>query len=200
MSEFSCSMPSGRPPENSVLYRPVDPNDSEIKALASSIAENGILTPLVVTADGYILSGHRRHAAARLAGLLEVPCRVDPIRRNTDRDGFVRLLREYNRQRVKTFDEVVREEVVSMDPEEAYQSLLTERRQRAEIPNAAIMDVGDEKVRASISRAKAPMMAAVKHVLSARRQLLAIVRPPYTLRAVERSATRSREQGQALPQ
>jgi ParB-like chromosome segregation protein Spo0J len=62
--------------ENQQLYRPVTPDDAETIALAESIRERGVLEPLVISSDNYIVSGHRRHCAARLAGLLEVPCRV----------------------------------------------------------------------------------------------------------------------------
>ena len=56
-------------PENDKLYRPVDPDDPETVSLAESIRKFGIREPLVLTLDGHILSGHRRFAAARLAGL-----------------------------------------------------------------------------------------------------------------------------------
>lgn len=49
-----------------------------LDGLAQSISERGILQPLRVMAlpsGGYqILSGHRRHAAAKLAGLTTIPC------------------------------------------------------------------------------------------------------------------------------
>ncbi len=47
-------------PENDRLYRPVDPEDPEIKKLAASIAQRGVLEPLVVTEDLFVVSGHRR--------------------------------------------------------------------------------------------------------------------------------------------
>ena len=51
----------------------------EVADLAASIREHGVLQPLLVTpaGDNYtILAGHRRHAAAALLGLKEVPCVV----------------------------------------------------------------------------------------------------------------------------
>ena len=74
----TISIDSIRPsPENGQLYRPVVADDPEIVKLAESIRSDGIREPLVLSADGWLLSGHRRHAAARLAGLAEVPCRID---------------------------------------------------------------------------------------------------------------------------
>ena len=89
-----------------------------------------------MTSDHYIISGHRRHSAAKLAGLKTVPCRVSPIRRRINGNGkinpqFIVALRECNRQRIKTFDEKLREEVVSADPNIAYQSLMEHRQNQS---------------------------------------------------------------------
>ena len=58
-----------------------DENDKSIQALAESIKENGIMTPLVVRAinnDKYeIISGHRRKLACKIAGLDKVPVIVE---------------------------------------------------------------------------------------------------------------------------
>jgi hypothetical protein len=118
-------------PENARLYAPVREDDPDILALAESIRQHGVREALILTADRYILSGHRRFAAARLAGLATVPVRVLG---NVKRDGnvaeFVGLLREHNRQRVKSFDEVLREEAASADPKESYRRLLEHRKQK----------------------------------------------------------------------
>jgi hypothetical protein len=152
-------------PENVTLYRPIDPDDPDVQALADSIREHGVQEPLVVSADGWILSGHRRHVAAQIAGLSEVPCRIHPIRRDADPDGFLRLLREFNRQRVKTFDEQVREEVLSSDPEEAYAALLVHRYQQSQI-QVATLDIGITRSRAQITKAKIPFLSAIETVLT----------------------------------
>ena len=54
-------------PENELLYHPIDEDDPEIVRLAASIVEHGIQEPLILSSDGYIISGHRRYVAARLA-------------------------------------------------------------------------------------------------------------------------------------
>jgi hypothetical protein len=66
-------------PENDQLYKPVSPSDPDVQDLAAGIRRDGLLEPLVVTLDNYILSGHRRRVACKLAGLTEVPCRVENI-------------------------------------------------------------------------------------------------------------------------
>ena len=156
-------------PENAKLYRPVDRNDPDVKALAKSIREHGLQEPLVVTRDGWIISGHRRHVAARLAGLKTVPCRVHPIRREGDRDQFVKLLREFNRQRVKSFDEKLREEVVSVNPEEAYRSLIAHRDEMAAVEVDELF-IRERKRRPKISAAKVPFLEAVKRVIESQRR------------------------------
>lgn len=155
-------------PENDQLYRPVDPADPEIEALAASIRRHGLREPLVVSLDGFILSGHRRHCAARLAGLTTVPVRVEQIRRSDDLDRFVVLLREYNRQRDKSYDEKLREKLVTVDPHEAYESLIAHRRERA-MTQAEAIPLRERKTRATISKGKQPMLDAVVRVVMSMR-------------------------------
>src|SRR5215471_9549578 len=118
-------------PENNLLYRPVTGGDEATIALAESIRVHGILEPIVISADRFIISGHRRHVAARLVGLTEVPCRVIDIRRGDGQqadDKFLGLLREHNRHRIKTRDELIREAIASVDPKKAHRALTAYRR------------------------------------------------------------------------
>ena len=148
--------------ENDELYRPVDPNDPDIKALAASIRKLGVVEPLVITLDDVILSGHRRHAAAAIAKLKRVPCRREPILSTDPR--FMLLLREFNRQRVKSIDEVLREEILTANPDHAYDSLLQYRREAATVKIKAGIIVG-EKHRAAITKAKKPFLDAIKTII-----------------------------------
>ncbi len=149
-------------PENETLYRPINPTDPDVIALAVSIGEHGVRQPLALTLDYYITGGHRRYAAAKLAGLSEVPCIFEKVY-HADPE-FLVLLREHNRQRVKTFDEVLREEVISANKEEAYQELVAYRRAKS-VLNVTIMEIGERKDRAKISAAKWPFLQAVIAVL-----------------------------------
>ena len=156
-------------PENRELYRPVDPDDAEVKALADSIHERGILEPLVVTEDRWIISGHRRHVAAGLAGLSKVPCKVIPIRRKDDPDAFVRLLREHNRQRTKSRDEALREELVDINPDEAHRELQSYRAEQSKVAVGA-MAIHGETRRKRISKAKRPFLDAVLRIFAERKK------------------------------
>jgi hypothetical protein len=150
-------------PENEQLYRPVDPNDPDILALAESIERDGILEPLVATRDGFIISGHRRYAGAKIAGLRKVPCRKINITR--DSPEFLKLLREHNRQRIKSRDEILREEIASIDPEDAHCALSEYRRKKSRIAVETI-EVRTWKGRAAISPAKEEFLCAVERILT----------------------------------
>jgi ParB family transcriptional regulator, chromosome partitioning protein len=84
---------------------------AEVDDLLPSIRENGILVPLVVVRgrehEGWeVISGHRRLACAVALGMTEVPCEVRHVH-----DGITQLqtILEYNRQRRKTFSQLMRE-------------------------------------------------------------------------------------------
>lgn len=76
-------------------------NDAEMDALAESIREHGILSPLIVrpleNAPGEyeVVSGHRRLFAAKVAGLREVPAMI----RTLDRDAAAIALVDSNLHR-----------------------------------------------------------------------------------------------------
>lgn len=154
-------------PENDAIYRPADPTDPGLQSLARDIEEKGVLEPLVLTRDHYILSGHRRFAASRLAGLQTVPCRFVDFAR-VGNDDFPRLLAAYNQQRVKTFAEQVREQVLAVNPNDAYAALLAYRAAKAKPPAAAVgeaVQLAGRKRRCEVSAAKDGFVWAILRVL-----------------------------------
>jgi hypothetical protein len=155
-------------PDNAQLYKPVTPDDEATIELAESIRERGILEPLKISADGYVISGHRRLCAAVIAGLTKVPCRVDEVRRGHGEqasDEFLNLLREHNRQRVKTRDELLREAIVSVDPLKAHKALTDYREDKAKV-RVETIEIRAGAVRKEISAAKMPFLEAVKAIIS----------------------------------
>lgn len=76
-------------------------NDAEMDALAESIREHGILSPLIVRpledapGEYEVVSGHRRLFAAKIAGLREVPAMI----RTLDRDAAAIALVDSNLHR-----------------------------------------------------------------------------------------------------
>jgi hypothetical protein len=149
-------------PENEKLYRPISVNDPDIIDLAKSIDRLGLQEPIVISSDGFIISGHRRYAACKRLGHKTIRCRVLDIH-STDPEFLIHL-REANRQRVKTLAEVTREEIVTSNPEDAYRSLVEHRKQQSRVDAQTIPIIG-EKRRARITPAKEPFMQAIIQVV-----------------------------------
>jgi hypothetical protein len=169
---------------NDAIYKPVVPDDPEVRALAESIRARGLLEPIVLTLDSVVLSGHRRRAACELAGLDEVPVRRHPIL-STDPE-FPALLVSFNEQRVKTVDQMLREAVVTTDPRAAYEELLEYRAEQAarviDQANGAglcLLTPDAARRRSDISPLKRPMLATVRAVVDTNRSYW-----PLTLRQV----------------
>jgi hypothetical protein len=156
-------------PENLKLYAPIDPDDPELVKLADSIAKNGLREPLIVTEDGWLVSGHRRHAALKRIGQIVAPCRVLPVRRDEmTTDEFVVLLREHNLQRHKSVAEQVRETLVDIDPEQAQANLRNLRDKSVygyAFNGVPTLKIEGEKVRHAVSGQKADHVKYIKQVV-----------------------------------
>ena len=182
MSETVISMVSiddvSPSPENAQLYKPVTTDDPATIELVESIEREaaagtgfagcGILEPLVVSADDWLLSGHRRLVAASIADLREVPVRVDADIERGDGDTasneFLQRLREYNRQRIKSHDELLREAIAGVDPNKAHRALTAYRKRKAKIKLDPI-ELREAKFRNPISDAKKPFLDAIKRII-----------------------------------
>lgn len=88
-------------PENTAIY-----GEGEVADLVARIRETGWIKPLIVTSDGVIVSGHRRHRAVLALGLERVP-----VERRVFADGAALLeaLLLENQYRDKTPEQRVRE-------------------------------------------------------------------------------------------
>lgn len=83
-----------------------DFSTQELRALAESIAQNGVLQPLLVrkTGDCYeVIAGERRLRAAQLAGLSAVPCLVYQM--NERAAAVTALVDNLQREKLGFFDE-----------------------------------------------------------------------------------------------
>lgn len=152
--------------ENSKLYRKVRVTNPDIIEMSESIQEHGLLEPLRVTKDYFIISGHRRYAALKLAGFKKVQCKIANYKKDDDHDRFMLELKEANRQRVKTIDEQLREELVSNSPEETYHRLIEDRVNRQDRDDVEVLDLGAVKTRHKFSKAKMPMVDAIKRIVN----------------------------------
>jgi hypothetical protein len=169
---------------NDRIYKPIAPDDPAVRALAESIRQRGILEPLVITLDEVILSGHRRYAAAQVAGLSRVPVRRHPVY-STDPD-FEVLLVSFNEQRVKTTPEAIREQVIRTSPDDAHNALLAHRKvesakafRRAENAGLCVLKPGAAARRSEITSVKRPMLDAAVAILQQYRDYW-----PLTLRQI----------------
>jgi hypothetical protein len=141
-------------PENELLYDDFSPNaDEDDYKLYMSIKEEGIREPLHVSADRFILSGHRRYTAARWLDLKTVPCLVDDdtIFSNLNHDERLKILAKYNEQRDKSYAERLREAMLEIDQDDVYQRLLIDRAERRQVDIKDNVTLGDYKGRARIT-------------------------------------------------
>jgi len=153
LSHFSINEihPAG---ENVLLYDNFSPNsDEDDRKLYFSIKENGIREPLHVSSDGVILSGHRRYAAATWLGLETVPCIIadDVDYGDLSHDERISVLAIYNKQRDKSHAEKLREALQDVDPDDAYQNLLSDRQKRRQVKLDDNIEMGKRKKRARIT-------------------------------------------------
>lgn len=165
-------------PENNLLYDGFNPwADDDDNALYASIKAEGIREPLHVTSDRVILSGHRRHAVAKLLKLSQVPVILtEHVYRLLHPDARLSLLADYNKQRDKSYAERLRETLQGIDPDEAYSRLIEDRdlRHRSVESNVAL---GAVKKRARIT---------TRGFLRAAQKVIELERPywPLTVRRV----------------
>ena len=154
---------------NERIYRPISNDDPAIQELASSIEKDGILDPLVLSEDFYIISGHRRYAASQLAGLTMLPCFIRKGVKK-DSDEFLKLLREFNRHRVKGVEEYLRESIIDVSDTrvDTELNLIIDRARRSYIEDEPMEIVG-KKVRAEITQAKYPFLKAIIRVVQDRK-------------------------------
>jgi len=141
-------------PENELLYDAFSPNTNDDDyGLYASIKEEGIREPLHISADGVLLSGHRRYAvASEWLDLQEVPVIIhhEYFWSEMSREERLKVLADFNKQRDKSFTEKVREQLLEVDPEDAYHALIADRRGRERKIKTNI-DMGDRKRRARIT-------------------------------------------------
>lgn len=155
-------------PENRFLYDNFAPaaNDDDFK-LYDSIKKHGIREPLQISFDHIILSGHRRYAAADWLGLDKVPCIVaeDVVFNDLSADERLSVLSIYNKQRDKNYVERLREAMLEVTPDNAYEKLLSDRIRRKQVDIESNVRLGAVKRRARITTS-AFLSAAQRAIIS----------------------------------
>jgi len=98
------------------------PPDERLRGLKVDIIRNGETSLGAVDRMRRLTVHHRDRLGIEPATLEAVGAIL--VAHIVDIDRFVALLREHNRQWNKSFDEKLREEIVSTDPNEAYVALI----------------------------------------------------------------------------
>jgi ParB/RepB/Spo0J family partition protein len=83
-------------PKNKEIY-----SMSHVEDLTESMAEMGLLTPIVITPKGEVVSGNGRLAAAKKLGWQE----IDVVVMDVEDDDIVKHIIHFNKQRHKTVQE-----------------------------------------------------------------------------------------------
>lgn len=156
---------------NTTIYQPH--HEDRIVKLANNIKKNGLMEPLIVTRDGFIVSGHTRYAAMKYLNRTFVNVRRLNI--NSDHPEIPGLIIAANDQRVKTPEERVNELIAGADST-GYRFRLKEVYAR---------DTGLEAIQGGMNERKkltdnySEMVLAIQEVLSENKDYL-----PMTLRGI----------------
>jgi len=138
--------------ENDLLYEQFAIANADDLALVKSIQELGIKEPLTLSSDGFLLSGHRRFSAAKYLRLENVPVRfTKTIFAELSKAERLAELRLFNQQREKTPGEKIREQLLEIDPDEAYFDLLRRRINNVSSAVSSNVDLGKAKKRPRIT-------------------------------------------------
>src|SRR6266498_1897822 len=123
MTASSASSTETRP-VNDLRPNPLNPRGelhvAGLDELADSIRTQGVLQPLLVTPGGVVVAGHRRLAAALLAGLSEVPV-------------VVRDLDAVQQQEIMLVENLQRQDLSAVEEARAYRRILDEGHTTAQL-------------------------------------------------------------------
>ena len=165
-------------PENDDIYGKVSLDD-QMRILMDSIGRRGLEEPLIVSSDGFIISGHRRFAALRMLGNSNtVPIRRKLFSRHDHLDEWHTILAEYNPQRIKSVGSLLKESLLRHAGDDA-RTLLKNRDLISTRGNAEFKDVDGIKTVRNISDKKQEFLEAVKTIVFSLREFW-----PLTIRQI----------------
>jgi hypothetical protein len=160
-------------PENDRIYGPINPDDPKNQQMVSEMREEGkCRTLLTVTCDGFLMDGHRRRQAAKLAGLKRLQCIVSPML-HSDPLFELELVR-YNNQRTKSNDVLFRESLVLKSKGDAYKRLKKERARLSatDASNIEKIQFTEHRDHTPISLYRKPFLDAVIEILNTHKYYL----------------------------
>ena len=90
---------------------------------------------------------------------------------DSDDPRFTKVLTAANQQRIKTLDEILREQIAQANPDEEWHALITHREERTRTGHQLeVIILRGEQKRKKISAGKMPMLEAVKEILEANKK------------------------------
>ena len=153
-------------PENDQIYGAIRPSCEQSRDLFRDVLRNGILEPIVVSVDGFIVSGHRRYAAAKQARLKTIPVRWMDVRRTDfSAEEWKRELVQHNKQRKKSASMLTKEALLQVNPTLAHRRLI-EARDELKLSTLTTLDLGAKRTRSGISKSKRPMLLAALNAIN----------------------------------
>ena len=152
-------------PENDTLYGPIDPGDPKIQQMAKEMRQQRkCRTVLTLSSDFFVMDGHRRLTAAKLAGLTKLECIIDPTLHADPK--FVQELVRFNNQRIKSNDVLFREAVVATSKNDAYERLKKARAKASEIQSdVEEIQFTSRTIQNTITLRRMPFLDAVAQVI-----------------------------------
>ena len=162
-------------PENWIIYGKPSLTEPTFVELCNSIRESGINTPLEISSDHYIISGHRRYLAAQQCGLSEIPCFIDGavvMGELTARERINLLTKRNKGIRIKTDGELYLEAAAAVDPEAAIRKAQMRKAQvfnKAKTSGFTEVQISGSITRTDPSGERAEMLNAVLDILAEKR-------------------------------
>lgn len=151
-------------PENDDIYGPII-HDQQMQDLIISIKSNGLGEPLLLTQDGFIVSGHRRFYATQRLGWKQVPCRYHPTITRSGTTDYHKKLTEYNPQRVKSVGTLLRESLLrDQSPDDTYIAIRVHQEAQLRV-DTSFMEVSGEKKSKPIAGGKAEFLRAAQRIV-----------------------------------
>jgi hypothetical protein len=135
--------------------------------LVKSVRDGGVQSPLLVSQDGYIVSGHQRHAAALESDRTTVPIIVLDLRRSDySQDEWTAILREHNTGREKTINERIREEMIDVAVVDTAGQVVDSLIAESDVTSETIELPSKQKKRARITSMSRDFADAILHILN----------------------------------
>ena len=157
-----------RSPENDHIYSRISWDNHDDRELYDQIVlADRILEPLILSGDGFLLSGHRRLACAVALGWQTVPTITEHsvLRSDYTSSDWMRKLLSYNSHRNKSLSEIAREAVVQKSAENAYLALVESRLARDAEIEIGEMPLADCRARKKLSGEKSEMIKAILEIM-----------------------------------